>query len=127
MMTRRHVLSAAAALVLTAAAGAHDTWVQTNANVVRVGDNVHVALMLGNHGNDHRDFKLAGKADPDGTTLEVVAPDGKRYDLKDRMEDVGYTPKEGYWTARFAAAAPGLYLVDSLSDKVVSYAPERSV
>jgi uncharacterized GH25 family protein len=126
-MAKRYLAAAAALLVVAVSAGAHDTWVQTNTNVVRVGDNVHVALMLGNHGNDHRDFKLAGKIDPEGTTLEVIAPDGKRYDLKDRLEDAGYTPKEGYWTARFAAAQPGLYLVASTSDKVVSYAPERSV
>ena len=31
-------------------AKAHDTWVQTNTNVIRVGDSVHVDLMLGNHG-----------------------------------------------------------------------------
>src|SRR5262249_23423988 len=77
--------------------------------------------------NNHRDFKLASKIDLPGSTLEVVAPDGKRYDLKDRLLDTGYTPKEGFWTTRFAAAQPGLYLVAHTSDRVVSYAPERSV
>jgi uncharacterized GH25 family protein len=125
-MNKQHL---ALALVLgwASAAGAHDTWVQTNTNLVRAGDNVTIDLMLGNHGNDHRDFKLASKVDPASVTLEILAPDGKRYDLKDRLVDVGYTPKEGYWTTRFAAAQPGLYLVASSSDKVVSYAPERSV
>jgi uncharacterized GH25 family protein len=107
--------------------GAHDTWVQTNTNVVRVGDSVYVDLMLGNHGNDHRDFKLASKIDPTGCTLEVLAPDGKRYDLKERLADLGYTPKEGYWTAKFTGGQPGLYLVAHTSDHVVSYAPKRSV
>src|SRR3954466_11896165 len=97
----------AAAFALAAAAGAHDTWVQTNTNVVRAGDAVHLDLMLGNHGNDHRDFKQAGKADLSASTLAVVAPDGKRYDLKDRLLDTGYTPAEGHWTARFTATAPG--------------------
>jgi uncharacterized GH25 family protein len=108
-------------------AGAHDSWVQTNTNAVRVGDNIHVDLMLGNHGNHHRDFKLASKIDLAGCTLTVLAPDGKRYDLKDRLIDTGYTPKEGFWSARFAGAQPGLYLVAHTSDKVVSYAPTRSV
>src|SRR6185436_2774462 len=53
-----------AAAFLAAPAFAHDTWVQTNTNVVRTGDAVHVDLMLGNHGNDHRDFKLASKLAP---------------------------------------------------------------
>ncbi len=33
--------------------------VQTPSLVIRQGDFVYVDLMLGNHGNDHRDFKLA--------------------------------------------------------------------
>jgi uncharacterized GH25 family protein len=117
----------AAALCCATALRAHDTWVQTNTNVVRPGDNVHVALMLGNHGNDHRDFKLAGKVDRASSTLEIIGPDGKRFDLKDRMADVGYTPTEGFWVAKFAGTEPGLYLVAHTSDKVVSYAPARSI
>jgi uncharacterized GH25 family protein len=123
----KHTLGGLTVLLLAATASAHDTWVQANTNVVRVGDNVHIDLMLGNHGNDHRDFKLASKIDLEGCTLTVFSPDGKRYDVKDRLVDVGYAPKEGYWTARFAGARPGLYLVAHTSDKVVSYAPERSI
>jgi uncharacterized GH25 family protein len=92
-------------------ARAHDTWVQTNTNIVRAGDNIHIDLMLGNHGNEHRDFKLAGKITLDGCKLDVIAPSGKKFDLKDRLTDIGYVPKEGFWTARFAATEPGLYMV----------------
>ena len=123
----KHLIAGAMMLVLAATLSAHDTWVQTNTNVVRAGDNVHIDLMLGNHGNDHRDFKLASKIDLEGSSLTIVAPDGKRYDLKDRLTDTGYTPKEGYWTAAFSAAKPGLYLVAHTRDKVVSYAPTRSI
>jgi uncharacterized GH25 family protein len=118
---------AALALFWAATASAHDTWVQTNTNVVRAGDNIHIDLMLGNHGNDHRDFKLAGKVSLEGSTLVVVAPDGKRYDLKDRLADTGYTPGEGYWAGKFAGKQPGLYTVAHTMDKVVSYAPVRSI
>jgi uncharacterized GH25 family protein len=123
----KYILGGLTVLMLAPVAPAHDTWVQTNVNVIRPSDNVHIALMLGNHGNDHRDFKLAGKIDLEGCTLLVLAPDGKRYDLKDRLIDTGYTPKEGYWTVPFAGARPGLYLVAHTSDKVVSYAPTRSI
>ena len=68
---------------------AHDSWVQTNTNIVRSGDVVHVDLMLGNHGNGHRDYKLAGKLDLDGSTVEVIDPSGKAFDLKGRLNDVG--------------------------------------
>ncbi len=90
---------------------AHDTWVQTNANLVRVGDVTHVDLMLGNHGNEHRDFKLASKITLDRCTLAVIAPGGQSYDIQPDLIDTGYAPKEGYWTARFVNAAAGLYTV----------------
>jgi uncharacterized GH25 family protein len=123
----KHVTALTVVLALADTCRAHDTWVQTNTNIVRVGDNVHVDLMLGNHGNDHRDFKLASKIELAGCTLDVLAPDGKRFDLRERLIDTGYTPKEGYWSARFAGALPGLYLVAHTSDRVVSYAPTRSI
>jgi uncharacterized GH25 family protein len=114
-------------LTLTPTAFAHDTWVQTNVNLIRVGDAVHIDLMLGNHGNEHRDFKLAGKVAIDASTLIVKGPDGKCYDLKDRLADTGYTPQEGFWTTRFEPTAPGLYVVGHTFDKVMSYAPERAI
>src|SRR4051794_30345663 len=89
------------ALASPGAAMGHDTWVQTNTHIVRTGDAVHIDLMLGNHGNEHRDFRLAGKLSLEGATLEVIGPEGGRYDLRDRLADTGYTPQEGYWTTRF--------------------------
>lgn len=110
------------------AAFAHDTWVQTNTNLVRTGDAVHVDLMLGNHGNAHRDFKLASKIALDGCALEIIDPDGRRYDVKDRLVDTGYTPKEGFWSARFAGTTPGLYIAAHALDKVVNHGrPVRSI
>src|SRR5688500_5450903 len=124
---RKCVLTLAAVLALVAPALGHDTWVQTNTNLVRVGDAVHVDLMLGNHGNDHRDFKLASKPDLAASTLAILAPDGQRFDLKGRLADIGYAPNEGYWAGRFVGKQPGLYLVAHSYDKVMSYAPVRSV
>jgi uncharacterized GH25 family protein len=123
----RSALAAAGLVVMAGGARAHDPWLQTNTNVVRVGEAIHIDLMLGNHGNGHRDFKLAGKVDPAAGSVVVVAPDGKRYDVRDRLADTGYVPKEGFWTARFVGDRPGLYQVAFLSDRVVSYAPKRAV
>jgi uncharacterized GH25 family protein len=120
-------MALAAVLILAATALAHDSWVQTNANVVRAGDTVHIDLLLGNHGNDHRDFKIASKLDLAGSTLQVIASNGKRYDLRDKLIDLGYAPKEGFWTTRFTASQPGRYLVAHTCDKVVNYAPVRSI
>jgi uncharacterized GH25 family protein len=125
-----YLKSAIVAALLTAstsAARAHDTWVETNTSIVRTGDAIHVDLKLGNHGNDHRDFKLAGKAKPEGGTLEVIAPDGTVYDIRAGLADVGYAPNEGYWTTKFVAGRPGFYLVSHRQEQVVTYAPVRVV
>jgi uncharacterized GH25 family protein len=109
-------------------ARAHDTWVQTNTSVIRTGDAVHVDLMLGNHGNEHRDFKLASKVGLEGCRLTIHDPKGRKYDVADRLADTGYTPKEGFWTTKFAATSPGLYLVEHSMDRVVNHGrPVRSV
>ena len=114
--------------VHSAQVSAHDTWVQTNTNIVRTGDAVHIDLMLGNHGNRHRDYKLASKIANDGVVLKVRGPDGKSYDIADRLIDTGYTPKEGFWTAKFSTTAPGLYVVEHSLDKVVNHGrPVRSI
>jgi uncharacterized GH25 family protein len=113
--------------LLAAHAMAHDTWVQTNTNLVRTGDVVHVDLLLGNHGNQHRDFKLASKASLKHSALQVILPDGKRLDLADRLADVGYAPNEGFWTARFVPTEPGFYQIAHTLDQVMSYGPVRAV
>ena len=127
-MNRRTLTALIVAVGLTAAvATAHDTWLQANTAIVRTGDAVYVDLMLGNHGNAHRDFKLAGKASMDGSTVELVAPDGTRTDLKPSFVDLGMTPRDGYWQARVVPPKPGLYVVAQASSTVASYAPERVV
>jgi uncharacterized GH25 family protein len=123
----RYSFIALLAVLSAGRCAAHDTWLQANTNVVRTGDVVHLDLLLGNHGNDHRDFKLAGKADPSEAPFEIVSPSGKRLDLKERLRDTGYTPQEGYWTTRFVPDEPGCYLVAHQSDKVMTYGPVRSV
>jgi uncharacterized GH25 family protein len=109
-------------------AKAHDTWVETNTALVRVGDRVEVDLKLGNHGNNHRDFKLAGKQSLEGLSLEVVSPAGNRFDLKPELTDLGYTPKEGYWSASVTTSETGHYTAVASSDRIVNHgAPQRSV
>jgi hypothetical protein len=104
----------AAVLAMAGAGGAagHDTWVQVSARQVRPDDVVHVDLFLGNHGNEHRDFKVAGKLGSlDGVQVGVRGPDGRTTDLVPDMIDLGYAPKEGFWSARFVPATAGLHCV----------------
>ena len=111
---RRSVsMLAAVAMVATAAAAqAHDTWVQVAPRLVRPDDVVHVDLFLGNHGNDHRDFKVAGKLGSlEGVKVDVIGPGGRTTDLVPDLVDLGYAPKEGFWSARFVPADEGLHCV----------------
>jgi len=127
-LTMRVSLIPAALWLIAGTAAGHDTWVQTNTNLIRTGDAVHVDLMLGNHGNDHRDFKLASKIDLEGATLTVAGPDGKAHDLKPMLADLGYAPKEGFHSAKFAAAKTGIYTVAHTLDRVVNHGkPVRAV
>ena len=116
------ILSVALAVgvaVDAAPARAHDTWLQASPTTLRPGDVAHVDLFLGNHGNDHRDFKLAGKLGSlDGVAVEVIAPDGRRTDLVPAMTDVGSAPREGFWTGRFVTATEGLHCAAHLREGI---------
>jgi uncharacterized GH25 family protein len=120
-MTRPFLISALllATLAVPGVAPGHDTWVQTATGVARPDDVVHVDLALGNHGNDHRDFKLAGKlATLEQAALGVRTPGGRTVDLVPGAVDLGYAPKEGYWSARFVAAEEGLHGIVHTLDRV---------
>lgn len=106
---------------------AHDLWLQTNAQRFSQNEVVHIDLMLGNHGNDHRDFKLTGKPDLETSTIRLITPKQKHIDLKPNMKDMGYTPKEGFWTTRFFPSSTGLHQVTLLNDAIMTYAPIRSI
>jgi uncharacterized GH25 family protein len=103
------ILLTVLALTRPTPANAHDTWVEVNPSEPRLGHVVHVDLKLGNHGNDHRDFKLASKITLEPCTLAVVDAHGKSHDLKSKVVDTGFAPKEGYWSARFVPTSTGIH------------------
>ena len=114
------------ALVGTLPLHAHDTWVQLNTSTTPAKQSVYVDLMLGNHGNNHRDFLLASKIPLENSTLTLLAADRSTTDLKPSLADRGLDPKEGFWTSRITPASSGLYCVHHTYDAVVTYAPKRS-
>jgi len=124
-VTSRRTLIAAAALCLGVLVAnpslAHDTWVETNVPLVRTGDVVHLDLKLGNHGNNHRDFKLAGRINPEWTTWDVITPSGTRKSLKSTASATAAGEKEGYWTTPFVAEEEGVYTVVQSLDRVMNH------
>ncbi|WP_299461800.1 DUF4198 domain-containing protein [uncultured Gimesia sp.] len=122
------LLSLLALCLSVASAAAHDTWVESNTNLIRARDAVYINLKLGNHGNHHRDFKIASKIDLEGCKLEVIDPTAKVYDLISELTDTGYAPKEGYWRGKFVPVKPGLYTVSHSLDKIVNHGkPVRAI
>jgi uncharacterized GH25 family protein len=106
---KRIVYSLLVFLTSIAPLTAHDTWIEAGPLLQPVGEYTYVNLMLGNHGNEHRDFKLASKITLTHCTLSCSSPSGKVVDLKPRIIDMGYAAKEGYWAARYDFAEPGVH------------------
>jgi transcriptional regulator GlxA family with amidase domain/uncharacterized GH25 family protein len=115
------ILGAAAMLAVVAGVRAHDTWVETNVARIRPGDVVHVDLKLGNHGNDHRDFKLASKLNPEWTQLKHHKPCGCKIDLKPKLADQGLAEKEGYWSAVVRGDKTGRHAIVQSTDRVMKH------
>jgi uncharacterized GH25 family protein len=109
MMLRNMLLTITLICTWSSSAQSHDTWLETGTATVAVGEYAYIDLMLGNHGNDHRDFKLASKISLDPCTLSVMDPTGQVVDLKSEIVDMGSAEKEGFWTAKYVFADPGLH------------------
>ena len=109
-------------VALTTAANAHDTWVEVNTSEVREGNLVHVDLKLGNHGNEHRDYKMHSLITLDHVKLAVKMPCGCTKDIKPALIPTASEPKQGYWTTRYTTTKPGLHVVahelDTLHGKI---------
>lgn len=106
---------------------AHDTWVQLNVAKSELKQPFYADLMLGNHGNNHRDFQLASKIPLKGSSLVLIAPDGGITDLIPSVIDAGSEEKEGFWSAKVIPAVAGIHCVAHTYDAVVSYAPKRAM
>ncbi len=113
-------------LLLSSPTLAHDSWVETDRPAVAPGKPVRIDLKLGNHGNDHRDFKIMGLVDLDSSTLQLIAPDRSGRDLKPQLQRTG-EGEATWWTLTVAPDQSGVWTVASTSDKVVTYAPKRSI
>jgi uncharacterized GH25 family protein len=100
---------------------AHDAWLQTNLPIVRTGEVVQLDLRLGNHGNQHRDFKLAGRINLDWVQVDHIAPDGTKTDIRNQMFATAAAEKEGYWTVPLVAAQPGVHCVVEQLDRVMQH------
>ena len=94
----------------------HDGWVEISPTIVETGQVATIALIQGNHSNEHRSYRIAGKWDQKYTTVFVFDPQGKQNALTDRLIDLGEDaektgPKgpKGFYLAPFTSKEEGLY------------------
>ncbi len=57
----------------------------------------------------------------------MVTPKGKRIDLRPALVDLGYTPAEGFHSARFITAEPGLYAIAQTRDQLLNFGKPKRV
>lgn len=95
---------------------AHDGWVEVAPAIVEKNQRVMISLIQGNHSNEHKSYRIAGKWDQKYTTLAVVDPKNKANVLTDRLIDFGEDaeavgPKgpKGFYLAPFVPEGEGLY------------------
>ena len=96
----------------------HDGWVEISPTIVEKGQVATLALIQGNHSNEHKSYRIAGKWDGKNTTLAVVNPGGKQTTLTERIIDLGEDeekvgPKgpKGFYLASYIPNDEGLYQV----------------
>lgn len=103
-------------LIVPRVAMSHDGWVEVAPAIVEKGQPATIALIQGNHSNEHKSYRIAGKWDQKYTTLVVIDPKNKAHTLTDRLIDYGEDaeavgPKgpKGFYLAPFAPRDEGLY------------------
>ena len=95
---------------------AHDGWVEVTPAIVEKNQNTTISLIQGNHSNEHKSYRIAGKWDQKYTTLVVIDPKNKTHSLTDSLIDLGEDaeaigPKgpKGFYLAPFMPEGEGLY------------------
>jgi uncharacterized GH25 family protein len=111
----------------TSSSPAHDGWVEVPAIVER-GQPVTISLMLGNHSNEHKSYRLAGKWNPKFTKLMVIEPSGKLNDLTSAIIDLGEDaektgPKgpKGFHIAAFTPQMEGVHIVVGRQEEIAQH------
>ncbi len=104
-------------LICPGIAISHDGWVEISPTIVEKNQPATISLIQGNHANEHKSYRIAGKWDPKYTTLVVIDPQNKATSLTDRLIDFGEDaetigPKgpKGFYLAPFVPKDDGLYL-----------------
>jgi hypothetical protein len=106
----------------------HDGWAEPVPALIEKGQIASIALIQGNHSNEHKSFRIAGKWNPQYTRLWVIDPAGKTVDLSSRLIDMGEDeekigPKgpKGFYLASWQAESGGIYRILARQERVLQH------
>lgn len=130
-MVKKKLAAAALATVLafgmTTTALAHDGWSQTNAPIIAQGEVSYVDLLLGNHSNHHKSYRIAGQWSTDTSKVFVTTPAGKKVDITgtrfytgEAATDTEPALNNGF-IASFSSSSPGAYIISVEGDSVFKH------
>ncbi len=94
----------------------------------RAASRLTISLMLGNHSNEHKSYRLAGKWNPKFTKLVVIEPSGNLNDLSSALVDLGEDPEKtgpkgpkGFHIAAFTPKEQGVHIVVARQEEVAQH------
>lgn len=125
-------LSAVLLLSVSAPAFAHDGWSQTKSPIIAPGEVSYVELLLGNHSNGHKSYRIAGQWSPDSSKVYVTSPAGKKVDITSTRFYTGEAATESEpavnngFEASFSSSAPGAYIITVEGDSIFKSATSAS-
>jgi uncharacterized GH25 family protein len=118
------LLIAVLAMSFSTSAWAHDGWSQTNTPIVAQGETVYIDLLLGNHSNEHRSYRIDGQWSITSSKVYVTNPAGVKTDITSTRFYTGEpatetTPaRNNGFIASFSAMSPGAYIISVEGDSV---------
>jgi uncharacterized GH25 family protein len=98
---------------------AHDGWTQTSAPIVETGEVAFVDILMGNHSNEHRSYRIDGQFSTNSNVF-VTTPAGQKVDITSTRFYTGEPDSTNKvnngFIASFVAQSPGTYIVTAESD-----------
>ncbi len=117
----------ALSISLSLPAFAHDGWSQTNTPIIASGEVSYVELLLGNHTNEHKSYRIDGKWSTQTSKVYVTSPSGAKTDISDTLfytgeeKDVTNPGTNNYYVASFSSATPGAYIISVEGDSIFKH------
>jgi uncharacterized GH25 family protein len=125
-------LSASLLLSVSVPVFAHDGWSQTKAPIIAPGEVSYIELLLGNHSNEHKSYRIAGQWSPDSSKVFVTLPSGQKADITSTRFYTGEAATatepavNNGFEASFSSSAPGAYIITVEGDSMFKSAASTS-